>query len=425
MQQALDAIKQNSAFDSTVSGRKRMEVTYLTTEVPYPISHGGIMATHGVIQAIAKSASLSIVVLTHRHYTDAAIGAAKDYYSRTCKSFVCHQFKSLSPSTSNFVKAWHYLVGYPRHGFWNKDADQILAEQIRKTGCQILWCGSTYEAKYLRTAKQMKCRTVLTNQNVESDLGYQQMQEDAGFARLVSWVRWWDLRRLENMGARWADVVTGITSVDIEHFRRIKSHDCVFLLPFGYPPGDAVHAGNGDREEANTVCFIGSMNWPPNIKAAQHLVRDVMPLVQEAIPAAKCLLVGKDPPEEVLKLSSSNVTVTGGVPSVSSYYEKATLIVVPIQGVSGVKIKLIEAMAAGKAIVTTSAGAAGLKVEHGKHLMIADDPNKFSTAVIELLRSKSERDRLGDHARRFVAEHLSPKETERQVEKILERLKQS
>src|SRR2546425_9532938 len=98
-----------------------MEITYVTSELPYPISHGGIMATHGVIQAIAKSASVSLVVLSHRQYNDAAIGAAKDYYSKTCRSLVCHQFENLSPSTSYFVKAWHYLAGYPRHGFWSPE----------------------------------------------------------------------------------------------------------------------------------------------------------------------------------------------------------------------------------------------------------------------------------------------------------------
>jgi glycosyltransferase involved in cell wall biosynthesis len=166
------------------------------------------------------------------------------------------------------------------------------------------------------------------------------------------------------------------------------------------------------------------MAWPPNVVAARYLVNEIMPLVWKTIPEAKCLLVGRNPTEEVSVLASEKVTVTGTVPSVREYYERASVIVVPVQDVSGVKIKLIEAMAVGKAVVTTSAGATGIKVEDGTQVLVANNAEEFARAVINLVKNKSERQRLGQEARRFVSDHLSPRETEIQVQKILHALNQ-
>ncbi len=398
-----------------------MEVTFLTTELPYPLSHGGIMGTHGVIQALAASAQVSIMVLAHNVYSDAAVRAAKDYYGKTCRSLTCHQFDNLNPSSSLYIKAWHYLSGFPRHGFWNEQAASLLTEHLLTTQTEVLWCSGTHEAKYLPAAKKLGCRTVVTTQNVDSDLRRQEINGSIS-SKITGLVQWFDLRRLEKMAARWADVTTAITNVDLAHYRRHIAPDRVFLLPFGYPIQDGLAPPDSTQEEANTICFMGSMDWEPNVKAARYLVREVMPLVWKQIPQAKCFLVGRNPKSEVRELSSDKVIVTGTVPSVREYYERAPVMAVPIQGVSGVKIKLIEAMAHGKAIVSTSPGAAGLDVEHRKQVMIADTPLDFANALIELLGDKTKRRKLGDEAHRLVVEHVSPKETQRQVNRILEYL---
>jgi glycosyltransferase involved in cell wall biosynthesis len=403
----------------TGEGTRRLEVTFVANLLPYPIDYGGAMATESLIRAIAANASVSLVILSIHKYGDAIVREAQSYYSGICRSFVYHRFPNLSPSCSVLLKAWHYLTGYPRHGFWSREADEMLKQEMKKTGAQVLWCNTTLDAKYLRSAKQMGCVTVLSTQNIESEIVRQQGQQTAESPTWLTSVRSFDMRRLEKFGAHWADVVTAITDIDLAHYGRLKKRGGTFLLPFAYTPNKAVRAEK-HPEEANMICFIGSMNWTPNVVAAEYLVRQVMPLVWQRVPDAKCFLVGRNPTESVSALASGNVIVTGSVPSVSEYYERAALIVVPVQDVSGVKIKLIEALAAGKAVVSSSAGKAGLNVEHGKQLMIADNPTDFAAAMIQLLGDQTERARLGTEAERFVLNDLSPQKAERQVEKILQ-----
>ena len=401
-----------------------MNVTYVTSELPYPVSHGGIIAMHCVIQALAKNASVSVVVLTPGRYSEDVVRQAEAYYRKTCCSFVCHQFPHLNPSSALPVKTWHYLSGYPRHGFWSKEAQELLVKEMQRSNCEVLWCNSTHDAKYLARAKQMGCKTVLMTHNVESDLVRQRAMNGSGMTSWVDHIRWYDMRRLEKVGTRLADAVTAITDVDYSYYVRLKGSKATFLLPFSFEIPKNGAEPNGQPEEPSTLCFIGSMDWPPNIEAARFLVHKVMPIVWQRVPDARCFIVGKSPGPEVQSLASEKVVVTGRVESVRSYYHRAAVAVVPIQAIGGLKIKLIEAMAEGKAIVCTSAGAAGVKVEDGKHVRIADNAPSFADAIVELLNDQEERRRLGDAAGEYVAKHLSPNVTENEARRVLDYIDQ-
>jgi glycosyltransferase involved in cell wall biosynthesis len=398
----------------------RPEVTYLTSFLPYPIDQGGIMATAGFIEALAKCTSVSVLVLTSASYPSDQIRAAENYYNQFCRCFVIHQFDSLAPKKSAALKAWHYLCGYPRQGFWSKQAEDALISHIHATSCQVVWCNSPFESKYLPAARRVQCRTVVTTHNIESDLIRQQARTLSGTARWSARIRILDMQRLETKAANWADVVTAITDIDLQRYRRVKSSDRLFLLPFGYRNIDASKPAVAEPVNQNAVCFVGTMDWPPNVSAARFLAQEVMPLVWKATPDTKCFLVGKNPGEELRALESDRVIVTGSVPSIDHYYRTLPVVAVPMREGSGVKIKLIEALAAGCAVVSTSLGAAGLTIEDGRHLIVADSAGDFARAIVELLNDKSRRVKMGTQAQAFVRETLSSKRTEQQVEKILE-----
>jgi len=402
---------------------QRLEVTFLTSFLPYPIDQGGIMATASFIEALAKCASVSVLVLTSSSYKDDEVRAAEEYYNRFCRSFVLHRFASLSPAKSRGVKALHYLSGYPRHGFWSKDAEDALIAHIQASHTQVIWCNSPFESKYLPAAKRMGCHTVVTTHNVEADLIRQQARTVSGISRWMARVRSFDVERLEKEAAKSADVVTAITESDLQHFRSLKSTEQTFLLPFGYRDANSLGTVAAGQSDQHAVCFIGTMNWAPNITAARFLVREVMPLVWKTMPDTKCFLVGKNPTEELERLKSERVTVTGSVPAIAEYYYTVPVAVVPMRQGGGIKIKLVEAMAAGCAVVSTSIGAAGLNVENGRHLIIADDAGEFAKGIVRLLSNRSERIKLGTEAQAFIRESFSPQQTENQARKILEYLR--
>jgi glycosyltransferase involved in cell wall biosynthesis len=147
------------------------------------------------------------------------------------------------------------------------------------------------------------------------------------------------------------------------------------------------------------LLFTGSMNYPPNIEAVEHFATRILPLVQRQRPDVVFHIVGTKPDERVRRLRSENVIVHGHVPDVRPYFADAELFVAPILSGGGTRLKILEAGASGKAIVTSSLGPEGLGFSPGRDLIVADSPALFAEAVVDLVGNKSRVSELGRNAR--------------------------
>src|SRR5215469_15315567 len=134
------------------------------------------------------------------------------------------------------------------------------------------------------------------------------------------------------------------------------------------------------------IVFTGSMDWEPNMDAVEYFCQQILPDVLAAFPEARFQIVGRDPHPRVKKLASSSVEITGTVPSVAEYLRNATVVIVPLRIGGGTRLKIFEAMATGKALVSTSIGAEGLNVTSGRDCLLADDAQTFAAAILAVLR---------------------------------------
>jgi len=154
-----------------------------------------------------------------------------------------------------------------------------------------------------------------------------------------------------------------------------------------------------EEPEFANLLFTGAMSYRPNAEAVQHLAANILPLVLRELPQAKLHVVGNEPPKQVRDLASEHVVVHGLVPDMRVYHRQAAVVVVPLLRGGGTKLKVLEAAAMGKAIVTTSIGADGLAFRDGEELIVADDPAAFARAVASLARDRAAQRRLGARAR--------------------------
>jgi glycosyltransferase involved in cell wall biosynthesis len=149
------------------------------------------------------------------------------------------------------------------------------------------------------------------------------------------------------------------------------------------------------------LLFTGTMSYAPNHEGILWFAERVWPLVRARVPDAELMVVGKDPPEAVRALDGRDgVEVAGFVASMAPYFERASAVVVPILTGAGIRVKIVEAMSAGRPIVSTSLGWEGLPfVEPGRHLLVADEPEAFAAQTVRLLRDGELRERLAREAR--------------------------
>jgi polysaccharide biosynthesis protein PslH len=155
------------------------------------------------------------------------------------------------------------------------------------------------------------------------------------------------------------------------------------------------------------LVFVGAMDHFANVEGARYFAEEVFPLIRSRESRAKFSIIGANPTDQVKKLARyPGVIVTGEAPDARSYLREATLCVVPLLRARGAQNEIMEAMAAGKAIIASPEAVAGLRVVSGEHLMIADSPRKFADATLEVIHDASLRETLETRARQFVeAEH--------------------
>jgi glycosyltransferase involved in cell wall biosynthesis len=213
--------------------------------------------------------------------------------------------------------------------------------------------------------------------------------------------RWW--RYQADVWSRF-DRVQVFTSADAAAVERIAPEIAgrVRVNPFGVrvpePPGVS--------EEPDSLAFVGGFRHPPNVDAAVWLADEILPLVRARVPGARLTIVGADPPGVVQGRAGGPVTVTGRVPSIWPYLQSAAVVVAPVRSGGGMRLKVLQAMALGRAVVTTSRGAAGVwNPPEAPTLCVADDAPGIAHHVAALLASPEERSALGERARAAVLAH--------------------
>lgn len=186
----------------------------------------------------------------------------------------------------------------------------------------------------------------------------------------------------------------------------IPNHKMKFCIPQGVDTEQ--FTPNSNTVNSNCLIFTGTMSYPPNVHATVFFCNKIFPHIKKEIPDVKFYIVGTNPHEDVLKLKSESIIITGFVEDISLYFKKSSVVVVPIvTDDGGFKVKVLEAMSMGKAIVSTSLGTKGLNVTDGENIFIRNDPEEFAAIVINLLKNSYMKSKIEKNARDFVVDHYS------------------
>jgi glycosyltransferase involved in cell wall biosynthesis len=225
-----------------------------------------------------------------------------------------------------------------------------------------------------------------------------------GPGRLAAGLELLAWERFERRVLARADAAVVFTEEDRRALAPVAGPTRVVRIPLGVAVPDAPLSGAG---AGPTVLFVGSFVHWPNVEAAERLIRAIGPLVWAARPDARLLIVGDAPPERLRRLAGERVQVTGQVPSVTPYLDAAAVVAAPLRLGGGMRVKVLEALAAGKAVVASPLAAAGLPVRSGEELLLADDDGAFAAALLALLGDPARRAALGARAYTFARARLS------------------
>jgi glycosyltransferase involved in cell wall biosynthesis len=233
---------------------------------------------------------------------------------------------------------------------------------------------------------QLAIPSVLFQHNVESEIWRRHASTASNpLKRLIYAMEFHKMLAFEQNSVRRFHHVIAVSEHDRTLMKNWADASRITVVPTGVDLGQ--YRPNFDRPPAGPlVVFVGAMDWEPNIDAMEYLCREIWPLLLAQVPEAKLRIVGRNPGERVRRLAKPSVEITGRVPSVLEHLHQAAVVVVPLRIGGGTRLKIYEAMAAGKTVVSTSVGAEGLDVRPGRDILLVDETKAFADAIVRLLR---------------------------------------
>jgi glycosyltransferase involved in cell wall biosynthesis len=224
-----------------------------------------------------------------------------------------------------------------------------------------------------------------------------------GAARLLGTLDSRAWRRYERRAMMAADTVVALTERDRSALAPLAGTTPVVCIPVGVSIPE--RAADPLGTDPPNLLFVGNFVHPPNADAAERLVREIFPLIRRRVPAAELRIVGPNPPSDLA--GHPGVVVTGEVPDVRPYIDSASVVLAPLRLGGGMRVKVAEALAAGKAVVATALAAEGLEATPGDQLLVADDAQGIADSAADLLLDPARRGALATRARTWAVERLA------------------
>jgi glycosyltransferase involved in cell wall biosynthesis len=312
-------------------------------------------------------------------------------------------------------QAMHYLTRLPGSAPYAvakftapsvMEAVQLLVDHERP---DVAVCD--FLAASLNFPEPLPVPSVLFQHNVESALWNRQAKHERNpVKRAVFAIEAAKMRRYEQATVARFPHVVAVSENDRTLMSAMTDQSRITVVPTGVDTA-AYRTDAAVGQDKPTVMFLGSMDWPANIDGVELFCEQIWPKVVAVMPEARFQVVGRNPAPRTQRLASDSVEIVGGVKSVMPYLQSAAVFVVPLRIGGGTRLKIYEAMAAQRAIVSTSIGAEGLDYRDGMDIVIADEPEAFAAEVIRLLRDREARVKLGrgagETAARFDWEAVS------------------
>ena len=374
-----------------------MKILFLSPTVPFPLTDGGRIRVFNLLKQIAAKSDVTLLALETQP-TDAE-GVAQLQQLGIQVHLVPNAPTlprvSLGTLLKAFLKRQPITVArYDLPAYRQKFRELVAPETFDLVHYEMFHTAQFHT--------ETRLPGVLSQQNVDSAIWRRLCGEtDNPFYKFAYWTQQLAFQRYERVLSPKFDAVTCTSDIDAIVFQRHCAKGGIEIIPNGV---DVAHYQPDFTSEVPAhLIYIGSMDWYPNEDAVGFFADEVLPRIQANVPDVRFSIVGGNPSARVQKLAErEGVVVTGRVPEIKPYFAEATVFVVPLRIGSGTRLKILEALAMGKAIVSTSVGAEGLDLKDGEEIFIADEPAAFADAVTRLLTDTSLRRRVGENGRARV-----------------------
>ncbi len=397
--QQMAVVTSNSVAGAVQPETRSLNVLVLDEWIPYPPDLGKCVRTWNILRRLARRHNISLLC-----YGDSESDAARIVRSAGIDVHTVAPFPNLAgwrlylSLFRNLFSRYPYSVS--KH--YKQRFEARLRQVLGKGRFDLVHCELTPYARFLQAADGFP--NLIMAHNIESQIWFRRAQHSGTVPERVFFtLQAQKMRWFERAALRRVDGVAVVTPLDAQQVRQWGAK-AVSIVENGVDLEEFRPAE--EPPAASEILFLGPLDWYPNLDAVGYLVDRIMPLIVARLPEVKLRVVGRHPPLKLQRKLAGRawVELVGEVADVRPYLARTAVVVVPLRIGGGSRIKILEALAMGKAVVSTTIGAEGLAVSEGVHLRLADPPEEFAQRTVELLESPEQRARLGKWGRKLVEE---------------------
>lgn len=378
--------------------RRPLRILILDEEFPYPVNTG------------KRTRSFNLYRRLSRHFDIRYLA----YGNGDSEAARCFRYEGLQPvpvdaqlPRKNGATFYLRLLGnlasrlpYIVTSHYSQAYEHAVRSSISEFRPDLIICEWTPYSYYVRDIPE--ARVLLSTHNIEADIWRRYFENESNIAR--RWYireQWRKVRRFEKDCLNWVDAAIAVSNQDEDELRQIRADLRTLVVPNGVDLEYFVPLPHPVAR--NRLVFTGSMDWRPNQDAARYFAYEILPALRSLAPDVTCSFVGRDPPDDIRSLASiDGMDITGTVVDIRPFVESASVYVVPLRIGGGTRLKILEALAMGRAVVSTSVGAEGLELVDGKHILLADEPASFARLVHKLMQNPALCEEIGAEGRRLV-----------------------
>ena len=376
-----------------------MRILQITNRVPYPPKDGGAIGYYNFTKSyFMHHCSLTLLAMnTSKHYID---------ISKLPDDFTCFA-KIHAVNVDTKVKPFNAFINlfsgksYNTSRFENKNFRNKLIEILINNTFDIIHLDSLFVSMYIETIRMYsEAKIVMRAHNVEHLIWERIADNECKplkkwyFSLLAKKLKTYEKERINKV-----DLLLPISEIDKKYFAGLGCNTKQYVIPAGIHVDNVI--SDNSMLEYPSLFHLGSLDWIPNLQALKWFIDEIWPLVNDKFPGLNFYIAGKNTPKWLMEINSPGIIVSGEVENATDFMNRKAIMVVPLLSGSGMRLKIIEGMALGKTIISTSVGAEGIEYTRDKEIIIADTPQEFLSAIEKCMNDKKYFEEIGQNAQQL------------------------
>ncbi len=376
-----------------------MKVLQLCKKFPFPLKDGESIAVTYLSKAMVnQGCEVTLLAMnTSKHYTDMnSLPEDYDHYKNIYQTEIDNSIKPLKAFLNLFSKESYHISRFVSDTF-----EAQLIEVLQSENFDVVQLETLYLTPYIDTIRKHTSAIItMRSHNIEYEI-WERITANTTFLpkrwylkHLTNKLKKYELEKLNDY-----DYLIAVSDRDLKKFKQMGYKNGAMATPIGL---ELNNYATIKPKTQNAISFIGALDWIPNREGLDWFLSNVWPSLSKEMPDLKFYVAGRNTPTDLQQLNVNNVEILGEVNSAIDFINNYSIMIVPLFSGSGMRVKILEGMALGKTIITTSLGKEGIDAEHRKHIIVADTPDEFKNAIIEAVGNSELRSAMGIAATEFV-----------------------